>query len=96
MITYLDPVPAVERSGTGYDLRLDAADPRILLLANGFPGSVEFLDELRAALVRRLPGATFATVDKPSLGGNASMRLTDEQVEELLRDADALVTAYGH
>ena len=55
MIEYLNPNASVGIEDTPYDLsvRVDGASTTTIgLLANGFPDSVEFLDEVGAALSR--------------------------------------------
>lgn len=96
MIRYLDPIPESAGDASGYDLAVQSATPRLALLANSFPGSVDFLGQVERVLAERMPRATFLRYDKASMGINASIRVPDEKLDEIVAEADALVTAYGH
>lgn len=65
---------------------------RIGLLANGFPDSMAFLDEVALALTMVIPQAVFVRVEKAS----PPTPLTAEQVRVLTDDCGAVIAAYGH
>ena len=93
MIEFHDPrgEPSVEV--TPYELSETIGEGKTVgLLANGFPDSVRFLDQLETALESRLPGATIKRYDK----GNASIVLADQLLDGITKECHAVVTAYGH
>ena len=65
-VTFVDPWAEPSLPIEPYELGIDvAAGPvAIGLLANGFPDSVEFLDQVQAVLAEALPQATFHHYDK--------------------------------
>ncbi len=94
MVTFLDP-----RSGPGapvepYELQIDAeaAPVTIGLVANGFPDSEEFLDQVEKALAVAVPAASFRRWNKH----DASAVISDEMLDEVVGDCQAVVAAYGH
>ena len=92
-IRFHDPRPPTAATVDAYkvDGHGDRA-PVIGLLANGFPDSMTFLDALSVELALRVPGVTFARVEKPS----PPTPLTAEQHRMLTEDCVAVVAAYGH
>ncbi len=93
-ITFVDPraepgapvEPYVPRA----DLNIEGLT--IGLLANGFPDSVNFLDQVEVALARALPKAVFKRWDK----GNASTVASPAMLAEMQASCHAVVAAYGH
>lgn len=77
----------------GLSLALDGDQPLTLgLLANGFPGSVAFLDAIEVVLKSRRPSLTIARFDK----GNASISAPEPLLEDIAARCDGLIAAYGH
>ena len=62
------------------------------LMANGFTGSVEFLDRIEAVLGDQLEGVEFRRWNK----GNASRLATEEELNDVAGVCDAVIGAYGH
>jgi len=85
------PGVAVQPYELGIDLA-GGADVVIGLLANGFPDSVAFLDQVETSLADALPGARFRRWNK----GNASAVVSDEMLGEIVAECRAVVAAYGH
>ena len=79
---------------TPYELSADMTEESLSigLLANGFPDSVEFLDQVEAALAASLPNATFRRYNKR----NASAIASDVMLDTIAAECGALVAAYGH
>jgi len=84
------PAPPLQR----YELGADFSAPEftIGLLANNFPDSVTFLDELELVLNEQYPAVHTKRYAKP----NASDVATDKLIEGITRECRAVVTAYGH
>jgi hypothetical protein len=93
-IEYLDPRSEPSLPAAPYDLQIDTTTPGLMvgLLANGFPDSVVFLDELGKALEKRLPEIRLQAFDK----GNASTIADDALLDAITADCQAVVAAYGH
>ena len=92
-IDYHDPRASLPVAPEPYRLAADFSHSLTLgLLANGFPGSVEFLDAVEAALAAQLPGAHFKRYNK----GNPSIPANDALLAEISRDCQAVASAYGH
>lgn len=93
-ITFVDPraEPGAEIEPYALQADLDADGLTIGLLANGFPDSVAFLDQVEKALAEALPEATFRRWDK----GNASAVASPAMLEEMRSTCQAVVAAYGH
>ena len=72
-------------------LDTDAATS-IGMLANGFPDSVEFLNELGVALQRLRPGIALHDYNK----GNASIAANEQLLGEIGGDCVGVISAYGH
>ncbi|MEM7466208.1 MAG: hypothetical protein AAF387_04920 [Pseudomonadota bacterium] len=62
------------------------------LLANGFPDSEAFLNEVDHALAAALPNATVKRYNKHGASAPASTELMDTIAEE----CDVFLSAYGH
>lgn len=94
MITFIDPRAEIGTPAEAYELSIDvtAAPTTIGLVANGFPDSEEFLNEVEKALAVVTPGASFARWNKR----NASSTISDDMLDEVLAACDAVVAAYGH
>ncbi len=95
MIEYLDPDARVGVEDTPYELSLQPGSgqaPSIGLLANGFPDSVEFLDELGNALRKLRPGIELHAYNK----GNATIAANEQLLGEIGGDCVGVIAAYGH
>lgn len=95
MIKYHDPRAGVGIENTEYDLTVDISDAasiKVGFLANGFPDSVSFLEELAAAMQSLAPGIAVQHYNK----GNASIPAPVALLDEARRDCAAVVAAYGH
>ena len=95
MIKYHNPDARVGVEDTPYDLsiKLDGdGSTGIGLLANGFPDSVEFLDELGNALQELRPGITVHAYNK----GNATIPANEQLLGEIGGECVGVVAAYGH
>ncbi len=93
-VTFVDPRAEPSLPIEPYELRIDpAAGPiAIGLLANGFPDSVNFLDQVQAVLADALPRASFHRYDK----GDASSQVSAEMTDDIVAHCQAVITAYGH
>ena len=94
MIEYVDPRAEPGRPVEPYELTVDLTERPISigLVANGFPDSEPFLDHVEKALAHHLPGATFLRYNK----GNASAMISDDMLNDVANDCQAVVGAYGH
>lgn len=93
-VTFVDPRAEPGAAVDPYTLQadLDVDGLTIGLLANGFPDSVAFLDQIEAALADLLPAATFKRWDK----GNASAVAGPDMLADMAGSCHAVVAAYGH
>jgi hypothetical protein len=93
-VNFLDPGPGAPHETLEYDLRLrpSGGSVRIGLLANGFPDSTAFLEEVRSALREQRPEASFVLYTKPRLG----TPITEEEMKQRFAGCNALVVALGH
>lgn len=94
MVQFIDPRARVGVEIDSYDLGIDLLtheQPKIAFLANGFPDSVAFLQQVRDALRALIPGIQPLEFDK----GNASITVSDDMLAEI-EGADAAIAAYGH
>ena len=94
-VSFLDPRPPVAEAVHSFEaleLRPIPRVPTIGLLANGFPGSVQFLDALAQRISALVAGAIFERVAKVS----PPTPLTAGQLSVLTTTCDAVVAAYGH
>ena len=95
MIKYHNPEAKVGIDNTPYTLSTTirgANAVSIGFLANGFPDSENFLNELSAAMQKLEPGMSVFAYNK----GNASVPANDEMLAQIENDCDAVVAAYGH
>ena len=94
MVQFLDPRADVAAPPEPYGLAADwsAGAPTIGLLANGFPDSVAFLDQVGDAIRRRLPEVVLRSWNK----GNASAPASDQLLDGIAAEVQAVVAAYGH
>lgn len=92
-VVFVDPQadPAVEPDPYHLSVALDPGTV-IGLMANGFPGSVEFLDHIEAALGELVAGLTFHRWNK----GDASRLASPGEIDALADRCDAVIGAYGH
>lgn len=93
-VEYLDPRAEPSRAAEPYELALARGEGPVAvgLLANGFPDSVAFLDQVEVALADAMPDASFRRYDK----GNASIVASDQLLDGIAAECRAVVTAYGH
>lgn len=93
-IRFVDPRAQPGTPIDPYELAIDVAGGSIAigLLANGFPDSVNFLDQVQASLAEILPAATFLRYDK----GNASIPAPEPLLAEIAGSCQAVIAAYGH
>lgn len=87
--------PRGKRSGPTVPYELSAhlaPGQQIGLFANGFPGSVEFLQLIGEAVERVIPGITVKLWNK----GNASALASNEDLAEISDTCSAVIAAYGH
>ena len=95
MLEYHNPDARVGVEETPYDLSVAISSEdatSIGLLANGFPDSVEFLNELGAALQKLRPGIDVHAYNK----GNASIAAGEQLLGEIGGECVGVVAAYGH
>lgn len=92
-VQYVDPRGEPAAAAEPYELA-DPLDEGVVvgLLANGFPDSVAFLDQVEQALQATVPGASFRRYDK----GDASALATDEMLDTIAAECRTVVAAYGH
>ncbi len=95
MLEYHNPDARVGVEETPYELsvKVSSEDATSLgLLANGFPDSVEFLDELGTALQKLRPGIVVPAYNK----GNASIAANEQLLGEIGGECVGVIAAYGH
>jgi hypothetical protein len=92
-IEFLDPRGEPETVSLPYELSADLTSVATVgLLANGFPDSVAFLDQVEAAMRSLRPELEYARYDK----GSASAIADDTMIDTIVTECQAVVTAYGH
>jgi hypothetical protein len=92
-IRFVDPRGVPSRPADPYRLSLTLEQPRTIgLLANNFPDSVTFLDELETVMREAFPSVLTRRYAKP----NASDVATAELMATITNECDGLITAYGH
>ena len=94
-VAYLDPraEPGIPIEAYMARLSADGVTVTVGLLANGFPDSVAFLDHVEKALTEATPaGTSFLRYDK----GNASVPVSIPMIDQMCREVQVVVTAYGH
>ena len=95
MIEYHNPSAAVSVEPVPYDLSVPVdgdTKTRIGLLANGFPDSVEFLNEIGAAIEALRPGISIIAYNKR----NATMPASEQLLGEIGGECVGVIGAYGH
>ena len=95
MIEFLNPDAAVGVEQTPYNLSVSvdgSAQTTIGLLANGFPDSVEFLNQVGEAVARRRPGINLKAYNK----GNATIAAPEKLLGEIGGDCVGVIASYGH
>ena len=94
MVTFHDPRANPGAPVEPYELTIDAsANPiTVGLVANGFPDSEAFLDQIEKAMAITMPNASFLRWNKR----NASSIISDEMLDDVVESTDAVVAAYGH
>lgn len=91
-VEYLDPTAEEAVEIEPYELFADTTGPLDLaLIANSFPDGTRFMDKLEEVLVELLPAATIHRYQKPNVA-----HITDEQLETISRECDAVISAWGH
>ena len=93
-VEFLDPRAEPGAPVEPYALSVDPGSRPVTigLVANGFPDSEPFLDQVEKALAVALPDADFRRWNKR----NASSMISDAMLSEVVADCDAVVGAYGH
>jgi hypothetical protein len=93
-IRFHDPRGRVGTPVEPYQLsaRWSEGPPAIGLLANGFPDSVAFLEEIQAVLAHEEPQARTMLWNK----GDASSLASDDLLTVISAEVEAVITAYGH
>jgi hypothetical protein len=93
-VTFVDPRAEPSQPVEPYELGIDltAGPVAVALLANGFPDSVNFLDQVEAVLAEALPQLSFRRYDK----GDASSQVSAAMTDDIVANCQALITAYGH
>ena len=95
VVEYHNPDAQVGVEETPYELSVEISSSEstsIGLLANGFPDSVEFLNELGAALKQLRPGILVHAYNK----GNASIPANEQLLGEIGGECVGVIAAYGH
>ena len=94
MIRFVDPRAEVATPVEPYNLTASwsPAPPRLGLLANGFPDSEAFLEEVGEVLSERVPGVVIRSWNK----GNASAPAPADMLDAIAAEVQAVIAAYGH
>jgi hypothetical protein len=94
---YLDPSGIRRTCPTAYRGALDLDRPRVpvTLIANNFPGAVEFLDHVEKALADIAPQLEMGRIDRGPLI-QSSAALDGDQMELIRQQALGAILAYGH
>jgi len=95
MIEYHNPEASVGIDNQPYGLSLAVTGTNAVnlgFLANGFPDSVNFLNELQAAIQDLEPGIEAHAYNK----GNASVAASDQLLGEIGGECQGVIAAYGH
>jgi hypothetical protein len=95
MIEYHDPAAKVGVDIQPYELSASITGSNAIsvgFLANGFPDSENFLNELEAAMQAIEPGIEVFSYNK----GNASVPANDALLSKVTGECKAVVAAYGH
>ena len=95
MIEYHDPEANVGIENQPYELSLTVNGTNSVnlgFLANGFPDSVNFLNELQNVMQKLEPGIEAIIYNK----GNASVPASDQLLGEISGECQGVIAAYGH
>ena len=95
MIEYHNPEASVGIENRPYKLSLALTGSNSVnlgFLANGFPDSVSFLNELQSAMQELEPGIKARAYNK----GNASVPAGDQLLGEISGQCQGVIAAYGH
>ena len=95
MIEYHNPEASVGIENQPYELSLAIKGSNSItlgFLANGFPDSVNFLNELQSAMQDLEPGIEVHTYNK----GNASVPASEQLLGEIGGECQGVIAAYGH
>ena len=95
MIKFLNPDADVGIENMPYDFSVKVAGgsaTAIGLLANGFPDSVPFLDEVGKAIGRLRPGINLKAYNK----GKATIAAPEKLLGEIGGVCVGVIAAYGH
>jgi len=96
MIKFHDPRGDVGTQIEAYDLAHviagDGGGTTIGLLANGFPDSENFLNALRAQILKRFPAMSVLSWNK----GNASIPAPQSMLDEIKQKCQVVIAAWGH
>jgi hypothetical protein len=94
---YLDPFSGPGTSSEPYTprLKLTGAVATVGLMSNLFVDASHLLEDLKAPLALLIPGVKFVFYDKGQMR-NSSFPATARQIEQIARECDAAICAYGH
>jgi len=95
MIEYHNPEGQVNVEIQAYTLSTKVTGANAIsigFLANGFPDSENFLNELELAIQEIEPGVEVHSYNK----GNASIPASDEMLRQIKGECQAVIAAYGH
>lgn len=95
MVQFHDPRGEVAGAVEPYTLSVDLGrqnDLHIGFLANGFPDSERFLNEIASVMNEQFSGMTQVHENK----GNASIPAPDEILDSIQGSCQAAIAAYGH
>lgn len=91
-VTFLEPTAERGIDLEPYELFIDtSAAITVGLISNAFPDGTEFMHKLEAELAAIMPQATFRHYQKPNVAP-----VTDEQVDVISEECDAVLAAWGH
>ena len=95
MIEYHNPEGQVATAIEPYDLSASITGANAIsigFLANGFPDSENFLNQLEQAMQIIEPGIEVHSYNK----GNASIPANEEMLAQIKGECHAVIAAYGH
>ena len=94
MTTIYDPRAEAGVAAECYDLAVDVKTKnlRIGLVSNGFPDATNLLNEVGAALEQILDSPRIKVYARR----DATRHVTPEELQEIIGESDAVVTAMGH
>ncbi len=91
-VTFLEPTAERGIDLEPYELFIDTSGPiTVGLISNAFPDGTEFMHKLESELAAIMPQATFRHYQKPNVAA-----VTDEQVDVISQECDAVLAAWGH